>query len=694
MSSKKVVRQAGLTIASACEKRKAIRETAMKKAPASAMMAHHSQIDYAAELNPSQLEAVMVDEGPLLVIAGAGSGKTRTLTYRVARLIEKGVSPRSILLLTFTRKASQEMLRRASSLLDLRCQQVAGGTFHSLAFSLLRRFGSLAGFTAGFSILDRSDAEQLVSMLRKQVVSGIGDARLPKARTLVEIFSRSASKQTPVDVILTGEYPQFTSQIDVIAALQHRYIDHKGQQGFMDYDDLLTHLHRLLRDHASLRRHLADVYRFVMVDEYQDTNIIQAEILRLLVQDHGNIMVVGDDSQSIYAFRGAHYRNILDFPSIFPGTRIVKLEENYRSVQPILDLTNALIAQARSSYPKKLFTRRGGGRQPALITTDDEDEQSRFVVDTVKQLDCRGIGLERMAVLFRASYHSFALEIELTREKIPFVKSGGFKFMEAAHIKDMLAHLRVMAYPRERLSWFRILMLLEKVGPKTAERLLQTLGGASGDWRQVLATKPGKAAWAKGLAKLQELFLTLEERRASVAKMGESVLQYYRPLMASQFDDYPKREKDLQQMLAIMERYTDLDAFLSDMALEPPDASIDGKLQPFGDDEPRLVLSTVHSAKGLEWDVVFVIWALDGRFPSLYAFNDEEALEEELRLMYVAATRAKQHLFFITPMGAYDRGLGTFLFRPSRFLEKIPSARLKRFRLAPEDDHQTMIADF
>jgi DNA helicase-2/ATP-dependent DNA helicase PcrA len=443
---------------------------------------------------------------------------------------------------------------------------------------------------------------------------------------------------------------------------------------------LLVHFLGLLRDHPAVRQRLSVAYRFVMVDEYQDTNIAQAEILRLLAQAHGNIMVVGDDSQSIYAFRGAHYRNIMDFPALFAGTRIVKLEENYRSVQPILDLTNALIAQAKSQYPKTLFTRRSHGSRPVLVTTSDENEQSRFVVAMIQKLQRQGIDLNRMAVLFRASFHSFDLEIELAREDIGFVKVGGFKFMEATHIKDMLAHLRVTVYPKDRLSWYRILMLVEKVGPKTAERLLQALGDGPGAWRQVLKAKP-KAAWADSFKRLEGLFEVLEGRRDSVAGMGEAVWQYYRPLMEAQFDDYPRREKDLQQLLTIMERYTDLDAFLSDMALEPPDASIEGRMGTVGADPHRLVLSTVHSAKGLEWDAVFVIWALDGRFPSLRAVNDPEGLEEELRLMYVAATRARNHLFFTCPMGVYDRGMGMFLFRPSRFLDAVPARKLTRLRI-------------
>jgi len=621
----------------------------------------------------------MIDDGPLLVIAGAGSGKTRALTYRVARLVEQGISPAAILLLTFTRKASHEMLRRASALLDERCQRVAGGTFHSLAYSLLRRHSELAGFANGFAILDRSDAESLVAMLRKDATTE-GASRLPKARTLVEIFSRSASKQVPVDQIIAEEYPHFAIQRDVICGLRLRYHEHKRRQGFMDYDDLLDYLLIMLRDHAPLRQRLAQTYRFVMVDEYQDTNIAQAEILRLLAQAHHNIMVVGDDSQSIYAFRGAHYRNIMDFPSVFAGTRIVKLEENYRSVQPILDVTNALIAQVPSRYPKTLFTRRSGGNRPVLVTTADESQQSCFVVRTIKKLQQQGVRLNRMAVLFRASFHSFALEIELAREEIGYVKFGGFKFMEAAHIKDMLAHLRVMHYPLDRLSWLRILMLVDKVGPKTAERLLSALDSDPGNWRNVLDVPP-KAAWAAAFGRLGHLFEVLEQRRGSASGMGDAVLQYYRPIMEARFDDYPRREKDLQQLLTIMDHYGDAEKFLSDMALEPPDASIDGRLGSAGDDDQRLVLSTVHSAKGLEWDVVFIIWALDGRFPSLYAVNDPADLEEELRLMYVAATRARDHLYFTSPVDVWDRSTGTVLFRPSRFLDAIPDHKLARLRL-------------
>ena len=630
-----------------------------------------TRIPYEESLNPAQLKAVYFGEGPLLVIAGAGSGKTRTLTYRVARLVEEGVSPGSILLLTFTRKAAQEMLRRATVLLDDRCEKVAGGTFHSFANALLRRYASFIGFNSGFAILDRADSEDLIGMLRKELIPVSTYHGFPRKQTLATIFSRAVNKSLSMEEVIVDDYPHFSVYTEEIVSLCHEYGKRKVEHHFFDYDDLLVYLQLLLQENPDIRDRISSTYRYIMVDEYQDTNKIQAEIIHFLAVAHQNVMVVGDDSQSIYAFRGANFKNIMEFPNIFPGAEIIKLEENYRSVQPILNLTNIIICRAREKYTKKLFTRKSGGLAPILVDTATEKSQSRFVLDKILEFHQQGIPLHQIAVLFRAGFHSFDLEIELNREGIPFVKVGGFKFMESAHIKDVLAYLKVISNPYDRLSWFRMLLLLDKVGPKTANNIYEAIVAEQSGYTGLLTVKD-KSGRQSGLNRLKDLYTTIDSKPMSVAEIGEAVLNYYAPILTEKYDDHPRRIRDLEHLLEIMERYLDLEAFLADMALEPPSASIDDNLSSADAQEDRLVLSTVHSAKGLEWHTVFIIWALDGRFPSIYALNKEDEMEEELRLMYVAATRAKENLFFSYPMQVYDRHSGIMLSQPSRFLDMIP----------------------
>jgi DNA helicase-2/ATP-dependent DNA helicase PcrA len=415
-----------------------------------------------------------------------------------------------------------------------------------------------------------------------------------------------------------------------------------------------------------------------MVDEYQDTNQIQAGILYCLTSKNNNVMVVGDDSQSIYAFRGANFKNIIDFPGIFPGTKIISLEENYRSVQPILDLTNVIIDRAAEKFSKKLFTRKTGGVTPVLVSAQSENGQSMFVVDKIRNLNIGGVPLNRIAVLFRAGFHSFDLEIELAREKIPFIKVGGFKFTESAHIKDVLAHLKVIANPHDRISWYRILLLLEKIGPKTAQDIYEAIDEEQSGYAGLFTIKlnPGLS---KRVSRLTQLFSNIDSRPLSLSEMGEIVLNYYLPFLRDRYDDHPKRARDLEQLLNIMQRYNSLEQFLTDMALEPPNTSMDETFAETSLDNNRLVLSTIHSAKGLEWHTVFIIWALDGRFPSIHALNNEEDLEEELRLMYVAATRAQHNLFFTYPDDIYDRGSGMIFSRPSRFIDMIPDDILEKY---------------
>jgi len=643
-------------------------------------------IPYREVLNPRQYEAVTTLEGPLLVIAGAGSGKTRTLTYRVARLVEEGVAPGSILLLTFTRKAAQEMLHRATQLLDRRCEGVAGGTFHSFANLILRRYAERVGFPSGFNILDRGDAQDVINLLRSRLGLNSTVRRFPHKATIADIYGKAANKLVPIEEVILADYPHFATEIQDLLRLWDAYKVYKKQYFMMDYDDLLSYFKALLENNEDVRDRLSHKYRYIMVDEYQDTNKLQADIVKLLATPHQNIMVVGDDSQSIYSFRGANFGNIIDFPRVFPGTKIIKLEENYRSTQHILNVANAIIDRAQKKYTKVLFTRKDGGAPPALVMAENEHMQSKFVVQKICELREQGVPLEEMAVLFRYSYHSFDLEIELNKMNIPFIKVGGFKFMESAHIKDLLAHMKILANPHDSVSWHRVLLLLENIGPKGADEIFQAVVSSGLGIRGLASMKP-RPRYAKSLERLKHELEDLARNNLPITEIGARLLRYYQPILEKKYDDYPRRAKDLEHLLAVMERYTNMEIFLSDMALEPPSASINNTLAPDYDDE-QLVLSTIHSAKGLEWHTVFIIWALEGRFPANYAMRKDDDIEEELRLMYVAATRAKENLFFTYPANTYDRISGMVLSGPSRFIEGISQDILEPWSLVNERDDE------
>ena len=642
-------------------------------------------IDYKHELNPSQYEAATTRDGPVLVLAGAGSGKTRTLIFRVARMIEEGIDPASLLLLTFTRRAAEEMIQRAEALMGGRCDKVTGGTFHSFANTVLRRYASLLGFANAFTILDRSDSEDAINLIRTRLGLDKKARRFPRKQTIAEIISLAANKTTSVAEVLDSQFPHLFSELDPLGQIEEYYRQYKRERSLLDYDDLLTHLRELLRTHPEVAERLSRTYRYIMVDEYQDTNRLQAEIVRLLAHVHDNVMAVGDDAQSIYSFRGATVRNIFEFPDLFPDTKVIKLEENYRSTQPILDLSNEIILQAKERYTKNLFTKKDSGFQPALIEADSERYQSRFVAQKILELREEGIPLTEMAVLFRSSFHSFDLEIELSKCDLPFVKRGGFKFIETTHVKDVLAHLRVLANPQDAVSWHRVLLLLEGVGPKSSDKILShVLGGA--DQIQRLAEYPGRGAVRTEVQKLATALQTVADPNLQPREQIDLIVQYYSPILKrNQRDDYPKRQKDLEHFSIITERYRSLNRLLSDMALEPPNSSVGDVLATDRDEEGLLTLSTIHSAKGLEWHSVFIIWAVEGRFPSLYNKEDDE-LEEERRLMYVAATRAKENLFISYPINIFDRATGMVLSRPSRFLEDIPRRILKPVFLIEEED--------
>jgi superfamily I DNA/RNA helicase len=1005
-------------------------------------------IDYAAALNPQQLAAVTAADGPSLVIAGAGSGKTRTLIYRVAYLIDAGVDPANILLLTFTRKSAQEMLDRAGELIGARSERVCGGTFHSVANMLLRRYGRAVGLEPGFTILDRTDAEDLIALVRSQLGLNEKDKRFPRKSTIAEMFSKSENTLRSLDDIVLEEFSHFADHLDALTQLQKDYQTAKRRRQLVDYDDLLVLLRRLLTDDHQAKQAISRLYRYILVDEYQDTNRLQADVIRNLAATHQNVMVVGDDSQcviegtpiltpkgyrpveslrvgdtvlsgggngrlvesfiigksssahsrycrirttsgrdvcfspnhlcfvkiraqsgfwyvylmhredlgyrigmtklprydmegtrsqmrtapeqgerlwlleacqtrqeavyreellslryqipqalffpdrrrngqykmtsvqasalfgefgqhgarllkdygllydyptylpkssksrgritinlmmasaankiekrqgqghelavesrhgwacvkglqgakqetdgywrlrryskdyktllelakeiegrlrrdghqatiaykakfiaaggirgsfmtipaagvlpgmyvpvvqenkalldvvesiewkdnveqrpfydleiehshnivsggvishnSIYAFRGATFRNIMEFPMLFPGAAIYKLEENYRSTQPILNLANCIIEEAAEKYTKHLFTRKLDGPLPTLAEAAGENAQSRFVAQKILELREEGVRLNEVAVLFRSSFHSFDLEIELSRRGLPFVKRGGVKFIETTHVKDLLAHLRVVANPLDAVSWHRVLMLVEGVGPKKAQDLLASLVKSERPY-QVLREVSGRSGQG-----LKNLANTLDSLSASddlnTADQVNHIHEYYLPILKEQYDDYPKRMRDLDHLHTIAENYPEVGQFLADLALEPPDGSAADVEAPDRDDE-RMVLSTIHSAKGLEWQCVFVIWVVDGRFPSTYAFVTGEELEEERRLFYVAVTRAKRFLYLTYPINVFDKGSGMLLSKPTRFLDHVSAAMFDQLALVEEGGH-------
>ena len=626
-----------------------------------------SSIDYSAQINPEQYAAITVPEGPVLVIAGAGSGKTRTIVYRVAWLIDQGVDPHSILLLTFTRKAATEMLNRASRLLDGRAAMVFGGTFHSVGYSLLKKYSQSIGIERSFSIMDQRDILDALEQARKGLNPPVTDLKsFPKAKTIYEILSRTVGASIEIERVVGDRYPHFEEYIPDINKISHEYNNIKKKNNLLDYDDLLTESVRLLEESDELRAHISSNWRFILVDEYQDTNRLQAKMVRMLATGHDNVMAVGDDSQSIYSFRGANFQNIIEFPNIFPNTRIIKLEENYRSTQPILNVTNQIIDFASFGYRKRLFTRRATGPLPFLLRPASEQDQSRIVTRLVLDSLKHGGRLDDIAVLFRAGFHSFELESELARNSVPFVKYGGFKFVESQHIKDVLAYLKVSNNPKDLVSWVRVLKMLPGIGDKTAVKLANSIGkDFTTAGLEAICQKSGKHK--ESLSQLFDLYQRLRDNQTSLQEKLDTAVRHYLPYLQASFDNYPKRLKDLEQLASMSGVYPSVAEFLAEVALEPPEA----ENSDYFDSSQKLVLSTIHSAKGLEWETVIIIWATEGRIPSPMAFNSADDLEEERRLIYVATTRAKRNLVIIAPQTVYDRRLGTVPVALSRFFDQI-----------------------
>jgi DNA helicase-2/ATP-dependent DNA helicase PcrA len=639
-------------------------------------VARERGIDYEADLNEAQLRAVKTTDGPLLIVAGAGTGKTRTLVYRVARLVEIGVKPESVLLLTFTRRAATSMLARAAALADARCQRVSGGTFHALGHSVLRKFAQQAGVQRNFTVLDQSDTEDLIDLMRRQIKLGKGE-HFPRKRTIAAIFSMMVNKVIPLKTVLNQEYPQFLDQKKNLDALFKSFEEFKRAKQMLTYDDLLVRFKEALEKSPQMREQLSDQYRYIMVDEYQDTNKLQAQIVKLMTARHDNVAVVGDEFQSIYSFRGASHRNMLEFPKLFPKAQVIKLEENYRSTQPILNVANSIMEDVKESYKKHLFSRIDGGDMPVVVSAHDENEQSRFVAQRIDELREQGVVLSEIAVLFRSSSHSFDLEIELGKQGIPFRKFGGMRFAESAHIKDALSFLRVAVKPSDTLSWFRMLKLIDHVGDATVYQILEYLGVEQRDFRSARTKEalfkklhrfPGRASYQTQLVRLARVLSTVSESKTPSDQLA-AVSRFYRPLLKNKYDDAQRRGRDLEHLQTIAKRYKNTAKLLEDIAIDPNDA-VDGNA---GRRTSGFVtLSTVHSAKGLEWKHLFIIWMTDGWFPS-NRFQDEfDDLEEERRLLYVAATRAKTDLTFVYPVNVYRGPESDNTPALSRFLEPIP----------------------
>ena len=637
------------------------------------------KIDYENELNKAQLEAVLHKDGPLLIIAGAGSGKTRTLTYKVARLIEDGVAPENILLLTFTRRAAREMISRAENILDSGLGKITGGTFHSFANMILRRYARFADLKNNFTVIDRSDAEDVVNHIRGKIIDK-KEKRFPKKSTILDIYSKTINKDIPIEEIVKKEYRQFEHCTDKLIEIANAYNTYKKEHSLLDYDDLLLYLKALLMSNEEVRKQISRKYKYVLIDEYQDTNSIQAQIVRLIASEHNNVTAVGDDSQSIYSFRGANFKNILEFPNLYNGCKIVTLEQNYRSSQNILDFANEILKQAKEKYSKELFSTIQNPEKPAMVCCENTHAEGEFVVQRILEFcNEEGLSLDEIAVLSRSASLMFDVETQLVKQKIPYRKIGGLKFTETAHVKDITAYLRIILNPYDEISLNRILLLQKGIGASTINKLLPvlTIQGSKAT-ADMLPVKPSQRADLSGLLAL------LAEARTQIADpkaVTEKVLAYYEPILTEHYDDASKRIKDFDHILYLSSKYLNLEDFLSDMALEPPDSSVTDTEEGAVMDE-CLTLSTIHGAKGTEYKAVFVIGAVDGRFPSMYSFNSEEELDEELRLFYVAVTRAKTYLYVSYPVDMFDRATGMVLSKPSRFTDSVSPEILERWILA------------
>src|SRR5436853_1254395 len=655
------------------------RQYTLQRAPASRDGGIH--IDYSAELNEQQLAAVTASPGPLLVIAGAGSGKTRTLTYRVAYLLENGIDPPNVLLLTFTNKAARQMLDRVANLLPIDASGIWGGTFHSVGNRMLRRHGSALGYNSGFTIMDREDQKDLINTVVANAGIDPKEIRFPKGDVLAEIFSFVVNTETPVEKLLAEKFPYFLPLLERITDVHERYEKKKKATNSVDFDDLLEKTLSMLQKHENIASFYLRQFQFILVDEYQDTNKIHADFIDLLAREHRNVMVVGDDAQSIYSWRGANFQNILEFPKRYPDAKVFKIEMNYRSVPEILQVANAAIAANVDQFQKNLQpTRESAAAKPAVVALNDGSEQAQFIAQRILELRDEDVDLNQIAVLYRAHYHALELQLELSRRGIPYQITSGIRFFEQAHIKDVISFIRFVANPRDEVAFKRMVKLLPGIGNRSAENLWvpweKSLNerGEINSWGERLlamhASSKSKKSWAQLAHTLDEIAPAGQPNPPSemITSVVEAIYDDYAKV---NFTNYDLRREDLNQLAAFARQVKDLNEFLSQLALI---SNVDAEAAPnqTGDKE-AVNLSTVHQAKGLEFHTVFVIWLTDGMFPSSRSLDTRDALEEERRLFYVAITRAKDELYFTYPHMRLSGGYGDVFQRPSRFLKEIPN---------------------
>jgi len=638
-------------------------------------------IDYAAELNAQQLAAVTAQPGPQLIIAGAGSGKTRTLTYRVAYLLENGIDPRNVLLLTFTNKAARQMLDRVANLLPIDASGLWGGTFHSVGNRMLRRHGSALGYNSGFTIMDREDQKDLINTVVASAGIDPKEIRFPKGDVLAEIFSFAVNTETALEELLAEKFPYFLPLLEKITDVHGRYEKKKKATNSVDFDDLLEKTLSMLQKHENIASFYRRQFQFILVDEYQDTNKIQADFIDLLAREHRNVMVVGDDAQSIYSWRGANFQNILEFPKRYPDAKVFKIEMNYRSVPEILQVANAAIAANVDQFQKNLQpTRESAAAKPAVVALNDGSEQAQFIAQRILELRDEDVDLNEIAVLYRAHYHALELQLELSRRGIPYQITSGIRFFEQAHIKDVISFIRFVANPRDEVAFKRMVKLLPGIGNRSAENLWNAWDkslNARGEITSFSERLLAMSVSAKSKKHWTQLAHTLDEiapggQSNPPSEMITSVVEaIYDDYAKVNFTNYELRREDLNQLAAFARQFKDLNEFLSQLALI---SNVDAEAAPnqTGDKE-AVNLSTVHQAKGLEFHTVFVIWLTDGMFPSSRSMDDRKDLEEERRLFYVAITRAKDELYLTYPHMRLTGGYGDVFQRPSRFLKEIPN---------------------
>ena len=669
---------------------------------------------YRQELNDEQFRAVTAKPSAALVVAGAGSGKTRVITYRVAYLIEQGVAPQRIVLATFTNRAAREMLRRVETLTGSHnVHRVWGGTFHRIANMMLRRHAVSIGYDQNYSILDSEDARDLINLCIDDAAIDTKKKRFPKAEVLQDILSYATNTDTPIENVIIGKYPYFELLTAQIKRVDSIYQLRKRERNVMDYDDLLLNMKRLLIERQEIADVYAEQFQHILVDEYQDTNRLQAELIDLLAVKHRNVMVVGDDAQSIFAWRGAEFTNIYEFPKRYPEATVYKLETNYRSTPEILGLANVSIANNRKQFPKMLkAVKRSADFKPALVPCADVEQQSAFVASRVLELRDNGTPLEEVAVMYRSHYHSIELQLELSRRNIPYRVQSGVRFFEQAHIKDVVSYLRVIVNPRDELAWKRILKMIPGIGRTTANRIYELLAAgaearalarAEDAPRNDAALTPSltvgllhdvprlrdKTPW-QDFVKLLEM-LVAEENRNRPAKQIELIMTNgYEQFLQENYENAEARAEDIRGLALYANRYNSTEDFLSELALlsterfKEPQPLVGEDVISGAEEDELLTLTSVHQAKGLEWKAVFMIWAAEGKFPSPRSLKEIDSEEEERRLWYVALTRAKDELYITYPLMITDYNRQTVLQKPSRFITECPPAMFEIWNLEEE----------